>query len=178
MYGVAWRQDRVIPAIEGVVQFSLDREHRLVQLSEYIVQHFNGPCRDAGVLGRCAEVLLAEVATTAHFEPALPRQLHRLRDVILAHLRSPISTADLAHELERSPSQVRRLCQRHLGCSPGHWIKQLKMQAACEILRRTQLSMEAVAREVGFSDPFYFSRVFKKMQGLSPRTYRTQRRTL
>ena len=48
----------------------------------------------------------------------------------------------------------------------------MKIQAACRLLDSTDESVKVIAARLGFSDPLYFSRVFRRTQGLSPSAYR------
>jgi AraC-like DNA-binding protein len=52
----------------------------------------------------------------------------------------------------------------------------MKMQRACHLLDNSDMSIKAVAAALGYSDPLYFSRLFKKTLGLSPRAYRSSGR--
>ena len=56
--------------------------------------------------------------------------------------------------------------------SPMAYFIQLKISKACELLDRTQMTMAQIATELGYDDPYYFSRIFKKTQGSSPTAYR------
>ena len=46
------------------------------------------------------------------------------------------------------------------------------MRRACELLRNENLSVKEVAALLGYSDPYYFSRLFKSVIGVAPRSYR------
>ena len=46
---------------------------------------------------------------------------------------------------------------------------------ACEILRQTNLPVAHIAKGVGYTDPFAFSKIFRKHKGVSPSQYRTQK---
>ncbi|MEM0965840.1 MAG: AraC family transcriptional regulator [Verrucomicrobiota bacterium] len=56
--------------------------------------------------------------------------------------------------------------------SPMAYFAQLKMRKACELLQGTDEPVQHVANRLGIEDPFYFSRQFKKIQGVSPVKYR------
>ena len=58
------------------------------------------------------------------------------------------------------------------GRSPVDYRNELRTTAAASLLRSTNLSISEVALRVGFEDPYYFSRVFKKNTGISPAAYR------
>ena len=52
------------------------------------------------------------------------------------------------------------------------YIVSLRMQKARELLRDESKSIEQIAELVGYNDYFYFTKVFKKSQGISPSKYR------
>ena len=58
------------------------------------------------------------------------------------------------------------------GTSPGEYRTGLRIAAAKSMLRNSNLSVYEIAARVGFEDPYYFSRIFKKTVGMSPRQYR------
>ena len=52
----------------------------------------------------------------------------------------------------------------------------MKIQAACQLLDSTDDSVKAIAARLGYDDPLYFSRVFRRTQGISPSAYRDSQR--
>ena len=60
------------------------------------------------------------------------------------------------------------------GVSPNEYRTGLRMAAAKSMLRNSNLSVLEIALHVGFDDPYYFSRLFKKCVGVSPRVYRSK----
>ena len=62
------------------------------------------------------------------------------------------------------------------GYSPIKHYLHMKMQRACHLLDNSDMSIKAVAAALGYGDPLYFSRLFKKTLGLSPRAYRSSGR--
>lgn len=73
-----------------------------------------------------------------------------------------------------SPDHLRRCFARATGMTPTAYLAHVRMEAACLQLRTTDRPIGAVAEAVGFQNPFYFSRQFKKLIGVSPRAYRRQ----
>ncbi|MFT6028611.1 MAG: AraC family transcriptional regulator of arabinose operon [Oleiphilaceae bacterium] len=59
-----------------------------------------------------------------------------------------------------------------MGSPPLKYFIELKMEHACFLLEQTSLSMAEIAYQVGYDDALYFSRVFRKVLGLAPSTYR------
>ena len=58
------------------------------------------------------------------------------------------------------------------GFSPIEHFLRLRIQRACQLLDLTNLRVGEIAAEVGWSDPYYFSRAFRRIIGKSPRAYR------
>jgi YesN/AraC family two-component response regulator len=52
----------------------------------------------------------------------------------------------------------------------------LRIRYACRLLDTTTLTVREVGYRVGYEDPYYFSRMFRKLMGLSPRQYRKLRK--
>lgn len=69
-------------------------------------------------------------------------------------------------------SYLRRLFKRYTGYAPDDYFRRMKIAAACERLVNTDEKIHAVAERFGFRDQYYFTRVFSKMEGVSPRVYR------
>jgi AraC-like DNA-binding protein len=79
--------------------------------------------------------------------------------------------ADVAHV---SPEHLRRICQRAFGRSPMQQLTHLRLQHAAHQLATSEASIEAIARTVGYQNPFAFSKTFKRMTGISPSDFRAQ----
>ncbi|WP_316783738.1 AraC family transcriptional regulator [Pedobacter frigiditerrae] len=91
-----------------------------------------------------------------------------------------IFTAEtFAKQQQLSLSHYSRLFRSKTGNSPLHFFNQLKVQKACQYLYFTDRNIKEICTELGFDDPFYFSRLFKKYMGISPsqykKNYRSQR---
>jgi len=59
--------------------------------------------------------------------------------------------------------------------APVEYLKNLRIRQVCQLLDLTTLKISEIPEQPGFSDPFYFSRVFKKSIGQSPKEYRKQK---
>lgn len=82
------------------------------------------------------------------------------------------SVAELAILGGVSPSRFAHRFRAATGLSPMRWRDQQRMQQAADLLVGTGQAVKQVARAVGYSDPLYFSRVFKRHYGISPSGYR------
>ncbi len=83
-----------------------------------------------------------------------------------------ITLRDLSELTGLSVSYYRRMFQALLGVPPIDFLLGLRLHHAEQLLMRKELSIADVARETGFSDPNYFSRVFSRSHGMPPRSWR------
>jgi len=96
-------------------------------------------------------------------------------DHIRQHLRTPLSISDLAKVCHLSPSQTRRRFKSCFGQSPLQFVLRLRIQAACNLLANSKLSIAEIAEQSGIPDQSYFTRQFRRIVGMSPRDYRKER---
>lgn len=86
-------------------------------------------------------------------------------------------------DLERIAQQVgvpyetfRKHFQKYLGQSPAKYRAGKKIEAACSMLQQSDLTLHAIAAQLGFTDEFHLSRRFKQIKGLSPNAFRLAQR--
>jgi len=82
------------------------------------------------------------------------------------------SLAQIARRLRVSASLLRSRFRRITGKSVGRYVRELKLQYACELLHDTSLSITEVAQRCGYDSVFSFSRAFHKAYTFSPTAYR------
>lgn len=107
--------------------------------------------------------------------PALPGWAHQAYEAVMdlandTHLR----IADVAAALGVHPVHLARVFRQAWGCSPGDLLRWRRVDQACGLLRRPELSMADVALSVGFADQSHMSRAFQARYGMTPSTYRRQ----
>ena len=84
------------------------------------------------------------------------------------------TVADLAKICHISESGFRSLFKKYSGKTPSEYCLEQKMKRARKLLRSNLYSVSQVAELLGFSDPGYFCKVFKKENGLSPKAFSMQ----
>ena len=104
-----------------------------------------------------------------------PDQLRLLWERVTAHLADDWTLAKLAREAGYSNEHLRRLCRRQLGRSPMHQVIYMRMRRAAELLSTTEQTIESIAFEVGYHNPFVFSNAFTKWIGWRPSEYRRKK---
>jgi AraC-like DNA-binding protein len=74
--------------------------------------------------------------------------------------------------LQLSASYFSTIFKKATGMPPMDYFIQLKMQKACQLLYLENMKVKDVAEAIGYEDPFYFSRQFKKHMKISPVLYK------
>jgi AraC-like DNA-binding protein len=108
-------------------------------------------------------------------EPITNDPVSLVINFMLENLKNKLSLKQLAKEVKLSDSYFSRLFLSRTGFPPIEYFNQLRIQHSCRLLDNKMLSIADVAREVGFDDQFYFSRLFRKVMNQSPREYRKGR---
>jgi signal transduction histidine kinase/AraC-like DNA-binding protein/DNA-binding response OmpR family regulator len=85
-----------------------------------------------------------------------------------------LSRREVADAIGVSENHLTRIFRQELGLSPWDYLNRYRIKQAKELLLGTSDSITSVALQVGFNDPAYFSRVFRKQVGLSPSAFREQ----
>lgn len=99
--------------------------------------------------------------------------IRKVVDVIFDHLsESEFSVEDLCLMVGMSKATLYRKLKAITGQSTNEFMQNTRLKYAARILNETDRPVSDVAYEVGFSDPYYFSRAFKKLFGKSPKQWR------
>lgn len=91
---------------------------------------------------------------------------------IFESISSPPSAAELAAEFHISESRFLHLFREVTGLSMTEFIATIRISRAKSLLADTDLAVGEIAESVGYEDQNYFSRLFRKLEGCSPRAYR------
>lgn len=102
------------------------------------------------------------------------RTLLKVIEDLSRTLHLPLAAEEIAARHHISVSTLRRMVHEYSGYPLNEYIHRLKVAEAKNILLNTDMSVKDIGEALGYKDMFYFSRVFKKMTGLSPRTYRNR----
>ncbi|MED0655310.1 AraC family transcriptional regulator [Anoxybacillus geothermalis] len=92
------------------------------------------------------------------------------------HFNEPITLEMLAKGLRFHPDYITRCMQKTMGMGFSRYLTYYRLSKAKQWLAETNETVEAVAKRVGIDDGAYFSRVFKKMEGMTPTEYRRMAR--
>lgn len=121
------------------------------------------------LLGQIARAAMCNVPGGAPVEPEV---LTRFRTLLDENFTRHWSVANYARVLAISPTHLTRLARAATGQPASALIEERLVREARRNLVYTNLSVSRIAYALGFDDPAYFSRVFTRATGLSPRAFR------
>lgn len=128
------------------------------------------------LLGEIIRFLATDFLEQSETHTAFPASYSVFRKLV-NHLNNAYHTDVSKQTLERVVDRkYEYLCQvfkRYTGLTIVHYTHQLRIQQAKHLLLNTTDSVQTIGESVGFADPFYFSRTFKKLEGVSPQQYRS-----
>jgi AraC-like DNA-binding protein len=106
----------------------------------------------------------------------LPAQTSAVVKQALAYIHQnyalPLSRSTMAHQLGVSKNYLTQIFHQELGISLWDYLNRYRVMQAKELLRQTDSSIALISSQVGFDDPAYFSRVFRRYARQSPRIFR------
>lgn len=149
-------------------------EHHFRKMHEALIgDQLYGNFRAAGYLydflielRRCTCGASGGVATSA--------ALIRAMDVIDKRYREPITMEELCGAAGVSKQHLCRLFRSLLSTRPMEYIAKRRIQAAKELLMQTDMSVEDIAWETGFCSGSYFTKLFRRYEGLTPSQFRNR----
>ncbi len=100
--------------------------------------------------------------------------MDRLTARLSEHWRMGMRPADMAAHFGLSADYFTRKFREQFGISPREWLKRQRLQQAAMMLLESGLRVQEIAHELGFDDPQFFSRHFKRHYGMTPLQYRRQ----
>ena len=103
-----------------------------------------------------------------------PWLVRRVRCYIEDNLRAAIHARDLAAIAQLSTSHFFRAFRQSFGEAPRSYLMRQRIQRARELMLSSQLPLQDIARECGIGDQAHFTRVFHRITGMNPNTWRRQ----
>lgn len=92
------------------------------------------------------------------------------------NIEKPISLLDLCEYVGYSESHFTAIFKRETRQTPINYMIQLRVQTACQLLDLTDMKVNQLCYKVGINDPYYFSKLFKRVVGVSPSKYRSEKK--
>ena len=102
------------------------------------------------------------------------RNVQAVKDYLDQHYSEKISLDNLAEQFYINKFYLTRIFREQFGLSVSAYLQQVRITHAKQLLRFTDQSIEKTGQECGMNDANYFSRIFRKTEGVSPGEYRKQ----
>lgn len=99
-------------------------------------------------------------------------KINKVIQYIEMYLDQPLTLNELAQSVKLSPTYLSRIFSKETGMGIPQYILELRLKKACNLIRTTDMSIEQVAKYVGFTRQSYFSQRFKDQYGATPMQYR------
>jgi ABC-type sugar transport system ATPase subunit len=108
--------------------------------------------------------------------PQVYDPIHRAKMIMEEKINEPdIDIQKIAENVYMGYENFRRRFKLQVGLSPNQYFLRIKMDKAKDLLLYTNMEIKEIAEKLGFSDPFYFSRVFKEKENMAPAKFRGNR---
>jgi len=93
------------------------------------------------------------------------------------NINTKLSNVELAEVVNMAPNSFARLFKEEMSITLHNFIQKRKIARACDLFEHTDKTIEDVTFNLGFSDRYHFSRVFKSITGITPAVYKSGRYT-
>lgn len=104
-----------------------------------------------------------------------PNRANTLKSILDSRFNEQIDLKELAGNLYINPDYLRHVFKQSFGESPLNYLVKRRLDAACELLKQTDMPIGEIARRVGLDNVYYFSRLFRQKIGITPTAYRKKR---
>ncbi|KAF4323085.1 hypothetical protein G195_003883 [Phytophthora kernoviae 00238/432] len=98
----------------------------------------------------------------------------RIIDCLKQQMEQPFDSKRIADSLSMNYAYLGRVFKTDTGSTINEYYRKLKIQRAIELMHAEALNISQISEQLQFPNPYYFSRVFKQVTGLSPRDYQQQ----
>ncbi|OCT15376.1 AraC family transcriptional regulator [Paenibacillus pectinilyticus] len=159
--------------------FPMDRQvmpHMYEQLTEANAHAFSADLKLKVIIYEFMAVLLEVAPASSSGEEVRPNKwdsyLIQSMEFIHAHYNEPFSIEDLASLLKLDRKYFSAIFKEATGLPPQQYLLQYRMNKACELLEKSNYAIGEIANSVGYQDQLIFSKMFKRVKGVSPKLFR------
>lgn len=115
--------------------------------------------------------LMDYIYDLAKKHPRYSQAIEKSIDYIAGHYSEKLSLDEISSYVYLNKSYFSELFKKEMGINYNDYINQVRIQRACELMAEGRHTLSGIAQMVGFSDQNYFSKVFKRIVGESPKSY-------
>ena len=162
--------DTAFVIVSGYDDFAYCREALRLQITDYILKPVNyeefGTCIDN------LKIALFQRRTSEEDSPQEERTIHGITRFLQEHLAEEVSLSVLAEEFHLNPQYISQLFKSEIGVNFLAYLTNIRMEHAKKLLLTTSCSIAEVSEQSGYGDYRVFTKVFKKIEGVTPSQYR------
>ncbi|QBP40186.1 response regulator [Paenisporosarcina antarctica] len=107
-----------------------------------------------------------------HYDRVEVDKIHQIKQYIFDHSHEDISLDALGRKVDLSPIYISKMFKEKLGINYIDFLTECRIEKAKKLLRDPEKSLKEITYEIGYHEPNYFSKVFKKVCSVSPKEYR------
>lgn len=159
------------PLVRPLSRFEGRRwQERIEGVAHRIARHQYEEADAVALRTELAEIALGRGQGPAH------ETIHEAMRLLWGQLERPVRLTALAAELGYSANYLNDLSRHTTGRSLGRWLGDMRMSRARELLTASELPVGEAGARSGYDDPAYFSRVFRRIHGVTPLEWRIAHR--
>lgn len=176
-------QVRLTQALHMPVQLSLTPGHRIgAEFTALLREHASSdPLAQSAASAHLTAIIIGALRAgqasekPAHAAPWVAQTQAKVglaTAYVQAHFGKEIRADDLAGASGLSVSRLNTVFRQITGCSPMEYVQRTRVEEARRLLADVHLSIKEIAARTGFDDAYHFSKVFRRIDGLSPLHHR------
>lgn len=109
---------------------------------------------------------------TARFAIGTDNTVRRIKEYVASHYMNPLRLSDICERMSFSLSYISTLFREKTGMTFRDYVLNVRMERACSLLSSSEMTVQSIAALVGYSDPAFFYKTFKRRIGKTPEAYR------
>lgn len=166
------RRNEKTDGFEDTAVFEVPLDHPLLNFGRYVINRFSAECPEFMLRTFPRQLLYELYMLKAGENKVVSNPMQRMLDTIEHYLEDNIDMKMLMRVASLSQPTIYRVFKKKFDCTPREYIAARRMERAAELLRKTGLPIQVIARRLQYGNPFYFSKCFKEHFNISPRAFR------
>ena len=118
--------------------------------------------------------ILVKLVRDSRREQHYSKSVTKCIDYITSHFNSKVTLEDLARETDLTPNYLASLFRQETGLTVVEYLTRFRIDSACALLSQTEYTYLQIALSLGFCTQSYFTNVFRRYVGCTPKIYRQQ----
>lgn len=163
---------KIVLLLDQVAEdFKVNKKYKRESLSDTIIELCNESTRDnvkSFIISELEEFIESMNTNTIKYSPVVQQIVNAIDERYYEEL----SLKTLAYQYNINSSYLGQIFNKEVGCSFSDYLNKTKNMKAKELILETNMKINDIAKEVGYTDSSYFYRKFKKFFGVSPSTLR------